>query len=241
MNKRKWLEDVIGLVTLADPYSSFAEQYRKIRSNIRFASVDRELKTIAVTSAGEKEGKSTTSANLAVVFADAGNRVLLVDADLRSPSLAIAFKLQKVKGLSSYLSDREADIRDYYLESGIENLQIMTSGPRPPKPSEMLGSQRMKECINSMRSEFDVIIFDLPPVTVVTDAQLIAAQTDGTILVVRKQQTNKYELAKAKQLLDLANAKIIGAVYNGEELNAASNYHYGGKNKKRKRRFFSKK
>ncbi|MBO0461277.1 CpsD/CapB family tyrosine-protein kinase [Enterococcus sp. DIV1298c] len=216
----------VSLLSITDKNAMISEQYRTIRSNIQFASVDRELKTMVVTSSGPGEGKSTTAANLAVVFANSGKRVLLVDADLRKPSVALTFQLPNVNGLSNFLGDREGRAENYYHQSSVENMWVMTSGPKPPNPSELLDSKRMEEVIEQLKSLFDLIIFDLPPIATVTDAQILAAKTDGTLLVVRERKTVKQELIKAKELLTIAQATILGVVYNGAKKNAEFNYYY---------------
>ncbi|THE11116.1 polysaccharide biosynthesis tyrosine autokinase [Enterococcus hirae] len=216
----------VSLLSITDKNAMVSEQYRTIRSNIQFASVDQELKTMVVTSSGPGEGKSTTAANLAVVFANSGKRVLIVDADLRKPSVALTFQLPNVNGLSNYIGDRGGQAENYYSPSAVENLWVMTSGPKPPNPSEMLDSKRMEEIIAELAAKFDLVIFDLPPIATVTDAQILAAKTDGTLLVVRERKTIKHELLKAKELLTIAQARILGVVYNGAKANADVNYYY---------------
>lgn len=228
MAKKKSKVEPVSLVAIADQNSTITEQYRTIRSNIQFTSVDKELRTMVVTSSGPSEGKSTTAANLAVVFANSGKRVLLVDADLRKPTVALTFQIPNARGLSNLLGDRESDSKDYAQKTSIENLWVMPSGPKPPNPSEMLGSKRMEEVITELTQEFDLIIFDMPPVATVTDAQILAAKTDGTLLVVRERQTKKQNLIKAYDLLKIAKANILGVVYNAAKKGDDSSYYYYG-------------
>ncbi|MEW7917789.1 CpsD/CapB family tyrosine-protein kinase [Enterococcus avium] len=228
MSKKKSKVEPVSLVAIADQNSTITEQYRTIRSNIQFTSVDKELQTMVVTSSGPSEGKSTTSANLAVVFANSGKRVLLVDADLRKPTVALTFQIPNVRGLSNLLGDRTADSKDYAQTTIIDNLWVMPSGPKPPNPSEMLGSKRMEEVIAELTQEFDLIIFDMPPVATVTDAQILAAKTDGTLLVVRERQIKKQNLVKAYDLLRIAKANILGVVYNAAKKADDSSYYYYG-------------
>lgn len=216
----------VSLMTVANTNSVIAEQLRTIRSNINFSSVDKELQSMVITSSGAGEGKSTTSANLAVVFANSGKRVLLVDADLRKPTVALTFRLPNHRGLSTLIADREGQLEQHIQESGVENLSILTSGPIPPNPSELLQSQRMTDLIPELTTQFDLVIFDMPPIGVVTDAQILASKTDGTLLVVRERKTTKQGLIKAKKLLTLANAHLIGVVYNGVKKGNADNYYY---------------
>ena len=216
----------VSLITLADKNSPISEQYRTLRSNIQFASIDNDLKTMVVTSSGPGEGKSTTSANLAVVMANSNKRVLLIDADLRKPTVALTFKLPNNNGLSTLIGNRNFKIADVVQDSGIQNLSIMTSGPKPPNPSEILGSNRMKTIINEASLEYDLVIFDMPPVATVTDAQIISAEVDGTLLVVRERTTNKQALNRAVGLLKMAKAHIIGIAYNGVKRHGSDSYYY---------------
>lgn len=220
----------VSLITVGDKKSPISEQYRTIRTSIQYAMVDHDLKTLAVTSSGPAEGKSTTAANLAIVFANSGLRVLLVDADLRKPTVSKTFKVINNKGLSTVLVDREETLISAFQPSGVENLELMTSGPKPPNPSELLGSKRMAKVINELKEKFDLVIFDMPPAVVVTDAQVVASQVDGTIIVVRAGISNKEPLRLAKHLLDMVDANIIGAVYNGvsrEKFDTYNYYYYG--------------
>lgn len=215
----------VSLITVSEKRNTVSEQYRTIRSNIRFSMVDRDLKTLVVTSAGPSEGKSTTANNLAVVFADAGIRTLLVDADLRKPTVGLTWNLPNNHGLSDLLRDRTARFSDYIQETSVERLSVLTSGPQPPNPSELLGTNRMNEVIHDLSTKFDLVIFDTPPVATVTDAQILASRTDGTILVVRERQTDKVELETSKQLLEMAKANIVGVVFNGTK-GAQGGYYY---------------
>ena len=216
----------VGLITLTDPTSPISEQFRTIRTNIQFASSsDKRLQTMVITSSGPSEGKSTTSANLAVVFAKSGQRVLLVDADLRKPTVYKTFQLNNAKGLSTILSTTQ-NATEIAQDSGIENLSILTSGPKPPNPSELLGSVRMNQVIQELRNTYDIVIFDMPPVVNVTDAQIMASKVDGTLLVIRENVTNKESLGKATELLKLVNARVLGTVYNGATQTKDQGYLY---------------
>ena len=207
--------EAAALFTVVDPMSQVAEQFRTIRTNILYSSVDRKTKSIIVTSAGPSEGKSTTAANLAVAFAQSGLRTLLVDADLRRPTVHRTFELDNTKGLSNLLSIRSMSLGDVLQPSDVRNLDIITSGPISPNPSELLASGRMNKVLHILKKEYDFIIFDVPPVGSVTDAQLLASQVDGALLVVREEQTEKAALNHAVQLMDQVDAKILGAVYMG--------------------------
>jgi capsular exopolysaccharide synthesis family protein len=209
-----------------DPSSPVSEQYRTIRTNIQFASsVDYKLQTLVVTSSGPSEGKSTTSANLAVVFAKSGQKVLLVDADMRKPTVFKTFQLTNEIGLSTVLSTSK-NIDEAAQKTSIENLSVLTSGPKPPNPSELLGSMRMDQVIKEARNLYDIVIFDMPPIVAVTDAQIMASKVDGTLLVVRENVTKKESVTKAKELLHLVNARVLGVVYNGAEQSKDQGYYY---------------
>lgn len=252
MAKKKQAITPVDLITAINPFSTAAEQYRKIRTNIEFSSADKKIKSLVVTSSGPSEGKTTTASNLAVVFANAGSRVVLVDADLRKPNIALSFKVPNVNGLSNYLTEEnsatgsflsENDVENVYLTQGntqigsrlietdIENLYLMPSGPTPPNPSELLSSKRMQELVDTLSESFDLVIFDMPPVVTVTDAQIMSSYVDGTILVVRERKTNKQAILEAKKLLDMVKAKIIGVVYNGKKQGEDSYYYYGTEGK----------
>ena len=225
-NTGKEVTKAVSLITLADHKSPVSEQYRTIRTNIQFSMVDSNLKTIVVTSSGPGEGKSASSANLAVVFADTGLRVLLVDADLRKPTVAKTFALKNTQGFSNLLVERESNVREFTQSSGVKNLSILTSGPKPPNPSELLGSKRMNDVISQMEEEFDLIIFDMPPVVAVTDAQIMSSKADGTVLVIREGVSNKPAMMKAKNLLEMVDANVLGVIYNGASRDVDQGYYY---------------
>lgn len=225
--QKKQKTRAVSLITLADKSSPISEQYRTIRTNIQYAMVDRDLKTLVITSSGPSEGKSTTSANLAVVFANSGKRVLLVDADMRKPTVAKTFSLDNVRGLSTLLGSRETVIHQVVQPSGVDNLSLMTSGPKPPNPSELLDSRRMEELLQELKRQYDLIIFDMPPVVAVTDAQIVSSKADGTIIVVRENVSKRDSLLKAKSLLEMVDASILGVVYNGSKNIMDQGYYYG--------------
>ncbi|MEI5989604.1 hypothetical protein A5881_001097 [Enterococcus termitis] len=225
--QKKQKTKAVSLITLADKSSPISEQYRTIRTNIQYAMVDRDLKTLVITSSGPSEGKSTTSANLAIVFANSGKRVLLVDADMRKPTVAKTFALDNIRGLSTLLGSRETMLHQVVQSSGVDNLFVMTSGPKPPNPSELLDSRRMKELILELKQQYDLVIFDMPPVVAVTDAQIVSSKTDGTILVVRENVSKRDSLLKAKSLLEMVDANILGVVYNGSKNISDQGYYYG--------------
>lgn len=202
-----------SLVAYYKEKSSFAEQYRKIRTNIEFSKAGGGLKAIMVTSSGSNEGKSTTAANLAVVMAQQGRKVLLIDADMRTPSMHYTFHLPNRDGLTTLLT-KNSRFEDIAQQSGIGNLSILTSGPVPPNPADLLSSSEMAGFVNRFRNLFDVIIIDSPPILDVADAQVLANLCDGILLVVRSGSTEVDDARKAAECLSEAKARILGVVLN---------------------------
>ncbi|GGK25546.1 tyrosine-protein kinase YwqD [Caldalkalibacillus thermarum] len=215
-----------SLITLQDPKSPISEAFRTLRTNIQFASVDKELRTLMVTSSGPGEGKSIVSANLAITLAQAGKAVLLVDADMRKPTVNHTFRFLNNEGLTNVISGT-ATLEDVIkTDTDVEGLDVLTSGPIPPNPAELLGSKRMKALIEEAQTKYDVVLFDTPPVIAVTDAQILASQVDGVILVVSSGKTNQELAVKAKSLLETVQANIIGCVLNNRKLSGNSYYYY---------------
>lgn len=213
------------LITKHLPKSSISEQYRTIRTNIQFSYLDGELKTLLVTSAGPGEGKSTTSANLAVVFAQQGKKVLLVDADLRKPTAHYTFTLLNTAGLSSVIT-KNATMEEAVEEGGVDNLYVLSSGPIPPNPAEMLDSNAMDEFMAEAKENFDLIIFDSPPILAVTDAQILANKCDGSVLVISSEKTEREMAIKSKELLETAKGKLLGVVLNNKKQRESGYYYY---------------
>lgn len=212
-----------------DPKSIAAESYRTLRTNIQYSSFDKEYKVIMVTSSEPGEGKSTTSGNLALSFAQDGKKVLLIDCDLRKPSLHKKFKISNLVGLSDVLIGKE-DLKTA-LHRYNENLVVLTSGKLPPNPSEMLSSKAMSNLLKELKNVFDYIILDTPPVQAVTDSQILSTKADGTILVIRAEKTKKDSVQNALGLLKKVNANIIGTVLNGIESSRNKYYYYYGESK----------
>ncbi len=212
------------LITVVTPKSPISEAYRTLRTNIQFSSLDKPLSTLLVTSTGPDEGKSTILANLAVTFAQAGNRVILVDCDLRRPSLHEIFGVDNLAGLTTLFidekgldSDNNAPLKD----TSVPNLRILTTGQLPPNPSELLSSQRMGKIIESLKAQADFVLFDSPPILAVTDAAVLARKVDGVLLVISAGKTKRDRAVKAKTMLDKVNAKVLGVVLNNAKLDSS--------------------
>ena len=203
----------INLVTQHDPKSPAAEAYKVIRTSIQFAKAGNSLKTIAITSCTPDEGKSTTAANLAIVLTQTGKRVLLMDCDMRNPTVHKNFKLSNKVGLSSCISLGTA-LAEAVQETEIENLDALTSGVIPPNPSELLGSERMQHILARAQEEYDYVLLDTPPVLPVTDTLVLGSLVDGLILVLDSGEV-KVEMARdVKNQLMHAGANILGVVLN---------------------------
>jgi capsular exopolysaccharide synthesis family protein len=215
-----------SIVTLTDPTSAAAEAYRTLRINLEFASVDEPLRTLLVTSSGPSEGKSTALANLAVAMSDGDRAVILVDADLRRPSQHKLFDLSNEQGLSDMFR-HESAFDDPPLQS-IPNstLNVLTSGPLPPIPSQLLAARKMDEVISRLADRADVVLFDAPPVVAVTDASLLASKVDGVLLVVRAGNTRREHVRAAKDRLDKVGARLVGAVLLNAPFDSSLGQYY---------------
>jgi len=212
------------LITDVNPKSVVAEQFRTIRTNINFSMPDAEIQTILFTSSSPGDGKSTVAANTAVVFAQEGKRVLLVDSDMRKPTVHYTFHLTNTIGLSNALV-RQVTLEEIIHQSSIDNLDVITCGPIPPNPSELISSKSMDSFIKEAKTLYDLIIFDAPPVLSVTDAQILANKCEGTILVISANETEKESILKAKEALVASQATIIGTVLNNYILDK-DHYYY---------------
>jgi capsular exopolysaccharide synthesis family protein len=215
------------LIANLDPKSPISEQYRTIRTNIQYSSVDKEIKTLMVTSSGPAEGKSTTVANLAVVFAQLGKKVLLVDADLRKPTVHRTFGVNNLFGFTTVLT-KQATLGSTVLETDEKDLYILTSGPVPPNPAELISSKSMEQFIEEAKEQFDYVLFDTPPLLAVADPQILANKVDGSIYVVFSGKTEIDQAKKAKELLENAQSKLVGVVLNHKELKNNEYYYYYG-------------
>jgi capsular exopolysaccharide synthesis family protein len=207
-------EDRSTLITLSNPRSPVSEAFRTLRTNLEFTSLDKPIRSMVVTSASPEEGKSTTLANLAVTVAQAGKKVILVDCDLRRPSLHQIFGARSTLGFTDMMRDDTLMSKPPLQETPVANLSLLSSGTIPPNPSELLASRRMSEVIAALLQQADMVLFDAPPVIAVTDAAVLASKVDAVLLVVSAGRTKREHAKKAKALLDKVNARLIGTILN---------------------------
>lgn len=219
-----------NLITELNPKSPISEGYRMLRTNIEFSTINHKLQVIMVTSSKPSEGKSTTCANMAVAFAQANKKVLLIDADLRKPSQHHIFGKSNRTGLTTALFN-QMPLEDIIQFTNTENLSIIQAGPTPPNPSELLSSDQMADLLKTARERFDMVIVDTPPIMSVTDAQIVATRSDGVVLVVDSGNVKKDVVLKAKASLDHVKAKLLGVVLNKINRNHSDiySYYYGEK------------
>ncbi|CAM2898621.1 CpsD/CapB family tyrosine-protein kinase [Salinicoccus roseus] len=217
------------LIVKRQPKSPVSEQFRTVRTNIMYSNIDTEIKTVLVTSATPGAGKSTTAANLAVAYAQSGKKTLLMDADMRRPTTHYTFEVTNQRGLSTVIVN-DVPVENVVRETEIENLDIVSSGPIPPNPSELLSSNKMTHLLKTFSMHYDMVIIDSPPLLAVTDAQVLSKITDGTVLVTNVAENNRDKLREAKDLLDKADANILGVVMNNKKMNTKKDdyyYYYG--------------
>lgn len=216
------------LIVHHQPLSVIAEAYRTLRTNVRFSFVDRPMRTLMVASPGPSEGKSLTLANLAVAMAQSGLRVIVVDTDLRRPTLHKIFNVFNTEGLNSILLNPESEPELYLQDTGVENLQLLPCGPLPPNPAEVLGSERMGALIDTLLAKADLVIFDSAPVLVVTDAAVLAARLrdSGVLLVTDVGKTRRGLAKRAVEELQRVHANVLGVVANRISTHAGSEYYY---------------
>ncbi|MCG0681506.1 CpsD/CapB family tyrosine-protein kinase [Lactiplantibacillus plantarum] len=215
----------IQLTTLTAPMSVVTEQVKTIRTNLNYAMVGKTLKTLMITSAIQGEGKSTVGSNLAVEYAKKGLQVLLVDADLRRPTIHQTFAISNQRGVSSWLSGQLTDVNEA-IYPVLDHLFVMPSGPKPPNPAELLASDRMTEFLTVATRKLDLVIVDAPPILPVTDARILAGQVDGTILVVRQNFVEKVAVRQAVSALKNARAQLLGTILNDVDIKTHG-YGYG--------------
>ncbi|WP_454193080.1 CpsD/CapB family tyrosine-protein kinase [Paenibacillus sp. Marseille-Q7038] len=196
-----------------NPKSPISEVYRLLPTKIHFTSRDQELKIIMITSTQAGEGKTTTISNLAVTYAQEGKRVLLIDADMRKPSLHLVFSQSNLKGLSTILTG-ETNTLDSIQETNVGHLSLLPSGPIPANPSELMDSEVMRELLDQLRLQYDVILLDTPSVLSVSDSVIVSTLCDGVVMIVALGKVRKDHLKKAKEQLKHVNARMLGIVIN---------------------------
>lgn len=212
------------ITSLEKPKSNISEAYRTIRTGIEFSNLDKDLKIICITSSKKDEGKTTVLSNLGVSFAKIDKKVLLIDADLRNPSISKMFDTSNTQGLMDILLGKR-NIQDCVKKTKQENLYILTGGTIPPNPAEVLSSKKMSEFIESIKDEYDYIFIDSPPVGVVSDASIISAYSDGVIFVVGANEVDSNLAKIAKERLDSVKANIVGVILNKFKTDTNSEYY----------------
>ncbi|MBS4462479.1 MULTISPECIES: CpsD/CapB family tyrosine-protein kinase [unclassified Facklamia] len=213
------------IVAFNNPKSIHAEQFRTIRTNLDFVNLDKPVRSIVITSSIPAEGKSTISANIAHIMGATEKKVLIVDADLRKPTVHRTFNLTNERGLSALFSQPDLKFNDVIQFNPELNLYLLPAGAIPPNPSELLASAKMTHIMEELKKYFDLVIYDTPPVSAITDAQIMASKVDGVVLVVREGYVTKEEVKNAKAALDNVNAKIFGYVINDKEATDSSGYY----------------
>ena len=227
------------LIVERKPKSIAAEAYRSLRTNIQYSSFDKKYQTLVVTSANPGEGKTTVAGNLALVLAQGESKVLLVDCDMRRPSMHKNFRVTNTYGISDLLIGKQK------LETVVNkvnaNLSVITAGNLPPNPAEMLASKAMTAFLEDMKNKYDYIVLDTPPLQAVTDAQILSTKADGTLVVVRAGVTKKEAVHNAVSMLKKVNGHVIGTVLNAAENKKDKYYYYYGDDTSRVGRHNSKK
>ena len=213
------------LITLTEPKSAASEAFRTLRTNIQFAGLDQPCRTILVTSAGPEEGKTTSAANFGVVAAQAGSRVCVVDSDLRRPTLHRLFKLGNTRGLTTALVEG-LSFADVAQPTTVPNLSILTSGPLPPNPAELVGSHRMREGLQAATESFDLVLCDSPPLMAVGDASALAALCDGVVFVIRAGKTPNDVLRRVVDQIESVKGRILGVILNRVDPRRDGYYYY---------------
>lgn len=214
------------------PNSIEAESYRTLRTNIQYSSIDKEIRSIVVTSADPQEGKSTISGNLALSFAQNGKKVIIIDCDLRKPSIHKKFNLSNLCGISEVLIGKET--LDNAIQKYKTNLHVLPSGKIPPNSAEMISSIAMNNLLVELKMQYEILIIDSPPLGTFSDAQILSTKVDGTILVLKAGESKIEAVKEAKNLLNIVGANIIGVVVNKVSNDKKKNYYYYGTDEKNK-------
>jgi capsular exopolysaccharide synthesis family protein len=214
-----------SLITLTKPDSAAAEAFRVLRTNLIFSSIEKPIHTLLVSSAADADDKSATLANLAVTFAQSGHKTIIVDSDLRRPSQHTIWGVDNARGLTTMMAEPAQMANPPLVETGIENLLLLPSGPQPAVPADVLTSQRMSEVIGVLKARSDYVLFDSPPVLAASDAALLGVKLDGLLLVVRASGTRRDHVQRARQTLERLHVRLVGSVLlNAPRESAATNY-----------------
>ncbi len=200
------------LITLSEPRSAAAEAFRSLRTNLMFSSVENPIHTLLVTSPARDDQKSISLANLAVTFAQSGNRTVIVDADLRQPQQHQIWNIDSSKGLTTMMVDDDAISEPPLLATEVDNLHVLPTGALPPNPADLLSANRMDEIIGALKKRADYLLFDSPPILAATDATLLGIKLDAALLVIRAGDTRRDHTAQARQALERVQVRIVGAV-----------------------------
>lgn len=223
MSKKK--KSNTTLITNDKPKSTISEKFRSIRSNIMFSRANNEIRDVLITSEKPGAGKSTIAANIAVTYAQAGYKTLIIDGDMRKPSQHYIFDVTNQNGLSNLIIGRTMR-HEALKQTEIGNLDILSSGPVPPNPSELIGSQKFATIYQMLLEDYDFIVLDTPPVTTVTDAQIYARTVDNTILIIDVEKNDRNEVKNAQKLIENTGSHIIGTVLNKTKATKSSSYYY---------------
>ena len=216
---------IMNIVTITDPRSPVSEAYRSLRANLSFYSLDKPLRTLMVTSPAAGEGKSTTIANLAVTMAQSGRRTIIVDTDLRRPALHELFGAQMSPGLTDAMMAAAGDLP--LQKTAVDNLWLLSSGPKPPNPSDLPGAERMAQIIAQLTEQADIVLFDAPPVMAAADAAILGARVDGVLLVIQAGKTRRDHSERAREVLEKSRARVVGAALTNAPKDSSMGGYYG--------------
>ncbi len=212
------------LIAYTEPKSIVTESFKAIRTNLLFSAIDQKIKKILITSANPMEGKSFTSINLAITFAQNDQKTLLVDCDLRKGRLHEAFQVENGEGLSNLLIEEKLELKKYVKKSEIKNLDILSMGAIPPNPSELLGSNKFLEFLKQAEKEYDMVVFDSTPINKVSDALIIASKVDAVLLVTAHSKTKNTDLQHAIKSINNVGGKLTGIIINKKKISKKAYY-----------------
>jgi len=214
----------MDLISVTDPRSPVSEAYRALRTNLSFYSLDNPVRTLVVAASAADDGAAETAANLAVTMAQGGHKTILVDCDLRRPSLHTLFDLKSEPGFTSMIVGDGGDVG--LMETAVDNLRLLPSGPIPPNPADLLGSSKVDEIIATLAETAEIVIFSAPPVIAVTDSVVLGAKVDGVLLVIQAGKTRREHAERAKETLAKANVRVIGATLTNAPKDGSVNSYY---------------